>query len=65
MSKEQPDNDNEYSTTRQSVREQLEKSQKDVVAVRGVTLEQAADFYRGKQAGDSEKADGGQNNGHT
>ena len=42
---------------RQSIREQLEKSQKDAMRVSGVTLEQAADFYRGKQAGDSEKAD--------
>jgi hypothetical protein len=43
--------------TRQSIRELLEKSQKDAVGVLGVSLEQAADFFRGKQAGDSEKAD--------
>jgi len=45
------------NSTRQGVRELLEKSQKDAVGVLGVSLEQAADFFRGKQAGDSEKAD--------
>jgi hypothetical protein len=40
---------------RQSIREQLKY--RDTVRVRGVTLGQAADFYRGKQAGDSENAD--------
>lgn len=41
--------------TIQSIREQLKY--KNTVMVRGVTLEQATDFYRGKQAGDTEKAD--------